>query len=446
MIASTSDDGISGHRTLRWTSVFGLLLKGGAVMVAVLSQVVFARCMALDEYGTYVTIFAWVTVLSLLGGAGMPLAAVRYLPVYRDRADWAQFRSFIRSAWWLCLSTSLVIAAGFIAAIYALPSLRPQLPAAVAGAPLVLLLCLASLATGILQAVRRPLFAEIIANLLRSFLVVVLIGATAVLFGPLGAPLAIGLTCLAGVLALLPAWRAVLRAAPVGTAAAHPTDLRRTWIVSSLAFVISMAAMSLIERLDTIMLGALAGPSEAGLYSVASRLALMVGFAVASVNALLGPMAAELIGRKDLSGLQRTLANGVLLATGLGVGITVVLLVLGSLLLRVFGPSFPEAAPALQILACAQLLQAVMGSAGGMLAIAGHNRILVGIMLAAVAVDLLLCLLLIPGLGQIGAALATTGALATSSIGLMIAARRLLHVDTSLRAGVLLLARSRDAT
>ena len=148
-----------------------------------------------------------------------------------------------------------------------------------------------------------------------------------------------------------------------------------------------------------------------------------------------------MLSRGDFTGLQRILASGAVLASGLGILVAAALLLIGPFLLHLYGPGFPRASPALAILIVGQLAQAMVGSGGGILAVAGRNRSLIIIMSAAIAVSVPLCLVLIPALGQIGAALATSAALSGSSLSLALAAWKLLRVDTTMRAGSLLLLR-----
>ena len=44
--------------SLRWTSVVNLMLKGVAVLVALGNQIILARCMSPQDFGTYVIVVA----------------------------------------------------------------------------------------------------------------------------------------------------------------------------------------------------------------------------------------------------------------------------------------------------------------------------------------------------------------------------------------------------
>ncbi len=421
--------------TLRWTSVINLMLKGVAVLVALVNQIILARCMSPHDFGTYVIVVAWVSFLSVVGGWGMPLAAVRFLPQYRHFDNFPAVRGFFWDSACVSLLGSTIIMVGFVTICTWVGDLFES---AAAGAPLLLLICLFTLATGLLQAMRQPLRAEILGNIVRPVAIGLLVGGYAWLVELPNSAHALLLTCIATAVALAPAMLIAIRSLPGSIAGQRDTTERRAWLASGFAFLLPMAAMSLIERLDIILLGTLVGAADAGTYQVASRLAQMVGLAMVSVNALLGPMAAELIGRKDQQGLQRLLANGAVLNCALAAIVALVLIVAGPRILLLFGPNFVAAGPAMEILAFGHVVQAGLGAAGGILALAGRNKVIIVAMLVAVCLHPLLCVLLIPALGLTGAALATALTTATLALALTCIAANILKVDTSLRAGILL--------
>lgn len=427
------------HRTLRRSSVANLLLKGVGVAAALGSQIVLARCLPLQEFGEYAAMLALSTTLAVIGGGGLTLASVRFLPAYRDAGDWPAFSGFVREAGLRCGFLTLVIAVAAVAIAATVPALRVWVPVLVASIPLTVLLSLAALLVGIQQSIRRPLQAETFNNLLRPIVLTCFIGGLVWSGGPTDAALALLLTAAAVLVTLVPAWIAVRRGTPIALSGHVDRGDRRLWIASGLGFLVPLMAASAIERMDTILLGLLAGPDLAGIYSVAARLAILIGFATAAVNAMLGPMAAELIGRKDLDGLRQLLANGSLLNTGLSVVVVGGLLVMGPLLIRLFGSAFVEGADAMRILMIGQLVQAMVGGGGAMLAMSGRNGALAAVMAVSVVSHVLLCVLLIPPFGAIGAAIATATTLGLSGVVQAMMSHRLLGVDPSIRAGVLLL-------
>jgi O-antigen/teichoic acid export membrane protein len=180
------------------------------------------------------------------------------------------------------------------------------------------------------------------------------------------------------------------------------------------------------------MLAALVGAEEAGVYSVASRLALTAALALTAVLALLSPALARDLAGRDTARLQRGAALGAGLMAGLAFAVAAVLAAALPLLLPAFGPGFDAAAVPLLILLGGQVALAACGPAGALLALGGHNRALVAGALGAVILDILLCLVLVPVYGPVGAATATAATLVAQALVYAVVVRRVLGVDPTL--------------
>jgi O-antigen/teichoic acid export membrane protein len=191
-------------------------------------------------------------------------------------------------------------------------------------------------------------------------------------------------------------------------------------------------AYSVTERLDTVLLSTLVSPATAAPYNVASRLALLVGVALAPVGAVLAPMLAQLLARGDRTGLQRALSQAVFLSTALAICFAAALLMFAPFLLGLFGKGFSGDSTVFFVLVAGQVVLAMVGPAGYLLAIAGHNRLLIAASLSAAALDVLLCLVLIPRFGPLGASLSTAVSIAANGIVLATISWRQVKVDTTL--------------
>ncbi len=421
------------NRQLRWSSVLGLGLRGAGMAMALVSQIALARFMPAHDFGLYVVIVAWTTILASVASCGLPFVAVRFLPLYRDRQDTATLRGFAVFALAGCLGGALVASVGFLLWSGFDPMLSDNRASVFAGLWLIAALCLSSLMTTWMQAAMQPLRAEALSNLLRPALVVILVGIGAMVQGGrVDATTALFLSSLAALLSLVPATVNVARDVPGPLHGAWNFAPWRSWLSSGVALMLPMLSMMTIERIDTIILGAYAGPEAAGIYGMAARLAQMTGLALVSVNALMGPMAAELHGRGDHAGLRRLLANAAAMNLLLVTAMVVVLLLLGPWVLGLFGAVFTDGAGVMRILMVGQVAQAVLGSAGGLLGVTGHNRPVLIVLPLAVVVHAVLCLWLIPGLGAEGAAIAGATTLTALSLVMTLIAWRVLGIDTSI--------------
>lgn len=428
-------------RRLMFGSLFGIVLRLLGVVLAFASQVVVARSLGAEAFGVYVTVVSWALVLSLLGGFGVPLCAVRFLSVYAEQKQWPAYRAFLRHAALLTAVSSGVIGGLMVLVFAVVPTLRPILAATLAGVSLIPLLSASALASAVFLAAQMPLRSDGLTNLTRPTLVVVLVAGALLLGGEVGVELALVLTVAAGLAALLLQLVVLWRVVAPNWQGPVCTGDRKLWISSGLAVLFTTVMAALIVKLDTIVLGIMISPTVTGPYDVAARLAITIGIASSAVNALVSPMCAQMLARDDIEGMQRILTQSTLLLFLLSGVAACGLLVLADPMLSLFGSSFVEARDALVILVAGQVAATVFGPAGGILVIAGHNRPLVVTMFCAVAVELLLLVILIPLHGRTGAALATMTTLCLSAAVLAVVVRRLLHVDTTLLSGLLWLAR-----
>ena len=190
-------------------------------------------------------------------------------------------------------------------------------------------------------------------------------------------------------------------------------DVSRTKALLRLAlpFAVSGGLTALTVRFDVILLSVVGSRAETASYDLAVRL---VEASTYIATALLGPLLfifTRRIGAGDTEGAGRVYREAVRLVYLLGIPVSVTLAVLAGPLVRVvFGAGFRSVETPLALLGVGLWLSFVM-CVQGALVMAGRALglgIAVGGVIAAVTV--VLDLLLVPGLGPRGAALATLAA------------------------------------
>lgn len=407
--------------------------KIGGVAFAFALQVVLARSLAPIAYGDFVVVFGLLQVAVVIAGCGMPFAALRFMPRYRveNRSDLT--RGFInRAAGATVVGAMLIVAATLVALL--LPRdglLRDELDAALhVGVALVLPMALLILLGVLLQAEGRPVAAEFVQNGLRFALTLVLVVlALAIGVAPSAASVlaAYGIVTVACAVGLV----VVLRRALAGRLAAAARYETRLWLASGSAMLLVLSASILNERLDLLMIGALLGSEQAGLYAPAQRIAQLLTLGTASVNAVLASLIAARQAAGDRAGLRDAMTKAARMATAVTLPGVVFVVAAGPFLLGIFGDVFRASAGALNVLALSQLATALFGSVGGLVVLVGHNRPVILATLAAVALNVLFGLALIPAWGLEGAALAQLLATQASTAALAIWAWRHLRIDSS---------------
>lgn len=405
--------------TARWLirgSVFTILVAAGARVVGLGLQVLLARTLGQQNYADYSYAFAWLGVVSVVGTVGMNTAALRFIAGYMAVSDWACVKGFVvRSMYVVVVASSFIAVAGSIVVIAA-GTIRAELSRVlIVGAWAVPFSAVLLHLTAVLRALGKPVLASTIRLIVRPVALACVIACLwLVIRGEVQAGTAMVVEIGATGLALVVAGAAVRRV--LGNRGA---DIRTEGTAEWLRVAIPLLGVGLMQLLmrhtDVIMLGVILGTETSGVYWPATRVALLVGFGVAAVDAVLPPLIARYHVQNNKADLQRLVtlaARGLFAFAVVGVG---VILVARNLILEAFGPGFRQSAPALVILGVGELVRAMSGSVGFVLSMTGHHRLVVGTLAWATVAHLALCLVLIPAFGIIGAATATAVVLALSN-------------------------------
>jgi O-antigen/teichoic acid export membrane protein len=205
----------------------------------------------------------------------------------------------------------------------------------------------------------------------------------------------------------------------------------RAWMIRALPLVL-MGSMFLVNsNADILMLGALAGPGDAGLYKAASRGAELVTFGLLAVSVPLGPAVARMYAAGDSKLLQRTVTRWARLAFVPAASLAAGFILWGQSFLALFGPDFvtDKARTTLAILSAGQLFNVAAGPVGLLLIMTKKERMAaVGVTLAA-GINIAMNAVLIPLYGLEGAAVATVISMVAWNLMLVFFVRAHLHIN-----------------
>ncbi|HEY5280872.1 MAG TPA: lipopolysaccharide biosynthesis protein [Pseudolabrys sp.] len=394
------------------------------------SQIVLARWMSNAEFGIYVYVWTWVLLAADVIHLGLPLAAQRLIPAYKASNDDDRLRGFLFGSWRVVLALAI---AGAALAAGLVTILKPHLaPAEIA--PLYLA-CLAlpfvSICIqfdGIARSYNWIGLALTPHFFWRPFLIVALVGA-AVAAGIK----ADAVTVMAAIVLAAAATSAVhlvvlmRRLASVVPAGVRRYEIR-SWLSTSTPMILVWGFYTLLTYTDVIMLQQFRPPEDVAHYYGAARTLMMVSFVAFSVSAAAAHRFSSYHLAGDHEGLAGFVAKTVRWTFWPSLLATVAILALGWPLLRLFGPSFVGAYPAMFVLALGPLARASVGPAERLLTMAGSQRACALVYAAAFTVNLIGCALLIPYWGILGAAVATSAAMVFESVALFVVVRHRLGI------------------
>ncbi len=189
---------------------------------------------------------------------------------------------------------------------------------------------------------------------------------------------------------------------------------------------------AVLDQAPTVIIGLLLRPSDVGIYYVAARSAALISFVIAAVNALAAPAFSAFHWRNQRDELARLVDRLSHLIFWPSLAVALVIGIAARPLLSMFGPAFEAGQPVLLVLAGGQLINAGAGSVGYLLQMTGHEMVNLNVLIAAVLIDVILLLTLVPLMGCVGAAIAGALSMALWNIWLHVLVTRRLGVRPSI--------------
>lgn len=390
-----------------FASLFSIGSKFGAAFCSFLTVWLIAHRFGAAGAGVFGIGLTIMSISIVLGGFALELGALRSVATLNARGDHEGLRAFIRTATLTMLSGMATVAT---AAAFASPLLAEVFAGGRDGVPVLLAFCVAV-----------PLVA--LSRLFAAFLRGLRLIATGSLCDPLLAPASFvviyflaspqtlsdaaesyaggaGIAALFGASACLVAFRTrgLLRGP-------GPITMRRA-VRDSLPLYGSQINGFAVGWIPILAVGALASPTEAGLYRVAAQIVTLIAFVQQAIEVAVAPVIAEHQVKGTLASIGPFARRQFALVLTLAIVPGLIVLVFGREILAIFGPEFPSATTALRIMVAGQIGAMAFGPIGSVMLTTGLERSLLVNSTIALAVLVVGAAILIPWLGVLGAAIA----------------------------------------
>lgn len=182
----------------------------------------------------------------------------------------------------------------------------------------------------------------------------------------------------------------------------------------------------LLPSLPVLLLASFGLPSQVGAFSVANRISMLTWVVSTSIGSVAAPSFAARHRQGQWTELRQLNRKVRLAVAAFSIPLVAVMMLAPSTVLHLIGPGFEIAATALVILAFGQLVYALLPCQEIVLAMAGFGGTLRWLTIAQTVVCVVLCVVLIPPFGMVGAAIATAVFAAQLAVGASLAVRRLM--------------------
>lgn len=400
-------------------------VAGAAFMIRVVSaaliyasQILFARWMGSFEFGVYVYVWTWVLLIGDMCDLGLASAAQRFVPEYTRRKAFNLLRGFLMRSRWLAVSSaSLIAAAGAITVQLLEPVLASYvvLPLSI-GCIILPFYGLMQIQDGIARSYNwihvALLPPYIVRHLLMLTLVVIawlLNFATDAVTVMSAVAISFALTVIVQTIVLNRKLKGVVEPGPKAYEV-------KTWFGVSLPILMVEGFYLLLTNTDILVLQQFRTPDDVAVYYGAAKTLTLIAFVHFAVSAAVAHRFSEYHVTADHARLQQIVADSIRWTFWASLAATVVILGAGRLLLSLFGPRFVDGYHLMFILTVGLLARASVGPVERLLNMLGEQRSCAMVYGAAFALNLILCVLLIPRLGVEGAAISTSIALTVESV------------------------------
>ena len=393
----------------------GLQLSGIAVTYAL--QVFLARWMGATQYGVYDYVISIATFLGFLACLGLPNSILRFIPEYSVKEDWGKLRGIVWGSWRYVFISSMSIAVIAIAISIGWSKHRPQ------AALFSFLLGMGTIPLWALIRHQREMARGIKRMILAYFPSMVMFPLLVIIGGfysnrNLSSSKAIAIALLGLTLVLIFQLWFFKQQMPKQCATTEPIYTPREWFAVALPLLLNDGAIVILSQTDIIMTGTILDPFSVGIYSAAFKTASGVSFLLAAVNAIAAPMFATFHAQKDHEGLQQLTATVARWLFYPSLAFALLLIVFAERVLGLFGSEFTAARWSMTILILGQLVNVGAGSVGYLMQMTGHHQKCAYVLGCSAVLNLILNSILIPTLGIMGAAIATSITMAMWNIWL----------------------------
>jgi O-antigen/teichoic acid export membrane protein len=427
--------------------IFSARIFGAALIFA--AQAAIARFWGPEILGEYLMVIAAVNIVAVVMPLGFETVGTFFAAEYRARGEGALLDGFMSRAY----GHVMISAALLTTCCYPLTSLLGEPGRVLAGNWWAV--CLMATATAVvycnsalLVGLKRPYAGFFGDTIFRPMLIVACLAIASVAFGEeahlsgLIWMIALGFS---GIAAVQFWWvRRAAEALPRDKAPKQGES--RRWWRFALPWVVIALATDFFFDIDLLLLSGVLDRETLAVFGVMTRVFSLVAFGVSAVYAVTMPDIFEASATADRAALGRQVGDANLVATGVSVILFVGVLVCGPLLLMIFGPEFAEGTVPLAVLCLALCVRSLFGPAAIVLSV--HDRPYATLPAIGLGMAVLVGanLLLVPGHGLMGAAVAALAAQTFWSAAMWLIARRTTGIDVSIVPRLKALATGRQAS
>jgi len=407
-------------------SALAFITKTIGVLLGLILNILIARRLGIENSGYYFLGLTVVSILSVLGRAGLDQTILRYVGRAHERADWGLINDLRNKALILGGVSSLIIAMllwvfsdWFSANVFERSEMSSVLRMF---SPAIVGLSLLTLVGITLQGMRKTVVSSIALNVSTNAIVI-----TSLFFFAVDQPSVMAFLYSGGVWVAFFIVLFFLRKGQRASAGIIEWDVI---FQSCFPLLIVNVMNQVVLWSGQLIAGAWVSPEELAQLSVAIRVSMLSSFVLMAVNFVVAPRYAAMYADGDLLKLERMARLSVRIMVMLVSPVVVILFLFPGHVMGLFGEGFAEGSYLLQILIVGQFINVATGSVGYLLSMSGHEKDLRNMRLVLGPFSICLALVLVPAYGVTGCAIATAFSVALQNLILVWYVKKRLGFNT----------------
>jgi O-antigen/teichoic acid export membrane protein len=425
LLTSSDGDGRASRNAL-----IAFLIRIISAAIAFVSQIIMARMMGQHEYGIFVFVWVMVILIGNLSCLGFHSAQIRFLPQFEAVNDVERIRGLTATARIFALFSSTgVMIIGLVALHFLGAYIEPFYVMPLFIALFILpMIALGDTMEGTARANSWAVVALSPTYIIRPVLILLFMLAAVWMGAPKTAETALVASLAAAYVTTIGQFFNITRRLDRRFEKGPARVEFAPWFKVAVPIFFIEGFIFLLTNSDTVVTGLFLPPAEVAIYFAASKTMALVQFVYFSVKAATAPHFSALFAADDKAALADFSGRSVrwVFWPSLIVGLTALLL--GDMLLGMFGEGFTAGYPIMVILFLGIMCKASVGPGEVLLTMAGEQSLCVKLYVVALAANIGLNVALIPIYGIEGAAYAAALAMLAEAILLHVAVRRRLGI------------------
>lgn len=423
-------------KTLIRKGAGSLIIRLANTAMGFLMAVVLARMLGISGYGAYSLVMSGIMLLSGLTHSGLTTLLVRNTSYLLER----ELSDELCGLW---VWAFLVVIALSCVGMLGVSLLVSNISMALAGVSehdlnlgkwLIPILSVTALFCGILRGLRHVVLGQLPEQIIKPLVMLIACAAVLNQIHSEVIDVSVGLTLnlVAALGGLIGAMLLVIVYRPGRLTFRHTQVHAASWTKAAALIGYSQVLQLSIRQMDVLILGFYSQPEVVGQYRAASTLSGLCTLGITAANMVVAPYFSSFFARNELAKLQVLVTRSARAILLLTLPVVAVFLLKGEEVLSLaFGKEFALANPSLSVLVIGQFVNASMGSVGMLLTMTKYEKEFARGLTVAFSLHLILCILLIPRLDAIGAAVATSCALIVWNLMLWRSVRTNLGIEST---------------